>query len=111
MTNDKETLLFDIDIKDKRFDKILLSASTDPARISLTKYFDSLNSNFDGFILLDNGLRAGDTDKRFLKYKVTNNKVQRKSEIIQLSEDDNIRLKSNKKLSSLKGLLKFSAMS
>lgn len=109
-SNKNNELLFSIDGNDNRFDKILLSASVEPAQVVLQNYFDSLNVDFNGFVLLDNALRAGDSDKRFLKFKVVDSKVKRKSEAIELGERDAIRISSNRKLADLVGVRKFTSM-
>lgn len=109
-SNKNNELLFSIDVNDNRFDKILLSASVEPAQVVLQNYFDSLNVDFNGFVLLDNALRAGDSDKRFLKFKVVDSKVKRKSEAIELGERDAIRISSNRKLADLVGVRKFTSM-
>ena len=109
-SNKNNELLFSIDVNDNRFDKILLSASVEPAQVVLQNYFDSLNVDFNGFVLLDNALRAGDSDKRFLKFKVVDSKVKRKSEAIELRERDAIRISSNRKLADLVGVRKFTSM-
>lgn len=109
-SNKNNELLFSIDVNNNRFDKILLSASVEPAQVVLQNYFDSLNVDFNGFVLLDNALRAGDSDKRFLKFKVVDSKVKRKSEAIELGERDAIRISSNRKLADLVGVRKFTSM-
>lgn len=109
-SNKNNELLFSIDVNDNRFDKILLSASVEPAQVVLQNYFDSLNVDFNGFVLLDNALRAGDSDKRFLKFKVVDSKVKRKSEAIELGERNAIRISSNRKLAGLVGVRKFTSM-
>lgn len=108
--NKNNELLFSIDVNNNRFDKVLLSASVEPAQVVLQNYFDSLNVDFNGFVLLDNALRAGDSDKRFLKFKVVDSKVKRKSEAIELGERDAIRISSNRKLADLVGVRKFTSM-
>lgn len=108
-TNNDFTL-FSIKVKDNRFDKVFLSASVEPAQIVLQNYFDEQKTIFNGSVLLDNALRAGDSDKRFLKFTIVDSKVKRKSEAIELGENDAIRILSNHKLADLVGVIKFTSM-